>query len=748
MLPPELAAEVRTFEEAAANVSSSGLFTAWEKLHKSFLDAKLSATDHLRPETLRTVSLLSAEFGRQKPVLAALAASRWKLTAEAFVDTFSPKALMSCEFVSQVRKLADDTTVTFAEAVEAMKRERTRRLTTSGKPGLPKTPDWTPLDAGNARKGYCPDVVLRRPQKRRKTSNQSGAANVSQQEGADDQVHMSSPPRTPAVIPASPRSPPRTAQSPPSNHALSMTDIEQPRRGTDVLGDDDFGGYAMTAEGLVSDDESDRFDETPAPLRTKPTTGEKASQSLDTADPFLSCEKDSLETSKAPVPVEVPTIRHLPEQRDSGTQRFDRHISEPPDGDTSAYFPSKNFPRFERLGSNSKARMFGSAGPGSKEPPKSPSAEANVVAFGADEDTRVANALRALEGDNWLGEETITSVLALFIPNTGVRIVDIGTVPPDGAWERWASAKDSRVRLRKPDEMVIVPLFDPQRMHWQLLAFELTRKDVVITAYDSMVLRTDTTELAARSIAKFLGFSPERSLRFRRDPGALQQTNSHDCGIFVIVHALFTIARSSIPTSADGSLWRMFFRCCLQKERLQQEVDAALASMEHVQERLGPQLLKDHATAIARCKRLKHAVSQADEFFKVVLMVKHRASEGSQKIQDALSSVTHRQNIIRDLDRMLGPDLDDAETQARDLLQTGLESVSRRCKDMQQSGFGATSNAGGNIASFVNVASQIHFKFQLAYTEAKDFLEEMDEKVGVATREAEALLQYSKVLNG
>lgn len=303
-----------------------------------------------------------------------------------------------------------------------------------------------------------------------------------------------------------------------------MTDIEQPRRGTDVLDDDDFGGYAMTAEGLVSDDESDRFDETPAPLRTKPTTGEKASQSLDTADPFLSCEKESLETSKAPVPVEVPTIRHLPEQRDSGTQRFDRHISEPPHGDTSAYFPSKDVPRFERLGSNSKARLSGNAGAGSKEPPKSPNAEANVVAFGADEDTRVANALRALEGDNWLGEETITSVLALFIPNTGVRIVDIGTVPPDGAWERWASAKDRRVRLRKPDEMVIVPLFDPQRMHWQLLAFELTRKDVVITAYDSMVLRTDTTELAARSIAKFLGISPERSLRFRRDPGVRGRT--------------------------------------------------------------------------------------------------------------------------------------------------------------------------------------------------------------------------------
>lgn len=132
MLTDELAAEVRTFEEAAASVSSSGLFAAWEKLHKSFQDAKLSATGYLRPETLRTISLLCAEFRRQKSVLAALAASRWKLTAEAFVDTSSPKALMSCEFVSQVRKLADDTTVTFAEAVEAMKRERTRRLETWG----------------------------------------------------------------------------------------------------------------------------------------------------------------------------------------------------------------------------------------------------------------------------------------------------------------------------------------------------------------------------------------------------------------------------------------------------------------------------------------------------------------------------------------------------------------------------------------------------------------------------------------
>lgn len=192
----------------------------------------------------------------------------------------------------------------------------------------------------------------------------------------------------------------------------------------------------------------------------------------------------------------------------------------------------------------------------------------------------------------------------------------------------------------------------------------------------------------------------------------------------------------------------MFFRCCLQKERLQQKVDAALASMEQVQEWLGHQLLKDHATANARCKRLKHAVYQADEFFKLVLVIEHRASEGSQTIRDALSSMTHRQHILRDLDGMLGPDLGDAEAQARDLLQTGLDSVSRRYKEMQQSGFGATTKAGGNIPSIVNVASQIRSKFRLAYTEAKDFLEEMDEKVGVATREAEALLQYSKALNG
>lgn len=293
-----------------------------------------------------------------------------------------------------------------------------------------------------------------------------------------------------------------------------------------MLDDDDFGSYAMTAESLVSDDEFDSFDETPARLRTKPTDGDEqeASQSLDTADPFPFREKDSLQPSKASVPVEVPTIRHLPEQRDSGTQRFGRHISEPPHGHTRAYFPSKVFPRFTKLESNSKPRMSDSAGAGSKEPPKLPNAEANVVAFGADEDTRVANVLRALEGDNWLGEETITSILALFVPNTGVRIVDIGTVPANGAWERWVSSKDGRVRLRKSDEMVMVPLFDPQRMHWQLLPFELTRKDVVIAAYDSMVLRTDTTELAARSIAKFLGISPERSLRFRRDPGVRGRT--------------------------------------------------------------------------------------------------------------------------------------------------------------------------------------------------------------------------------
>lgn len=146
--------------------------------------------------------------------------------------------------------------------------------------------------------------------------------------------------------------------------------------------------------------------------------------------------------------------------------------------------------------------------------------EADNPAIGRDDQERLTKAMRDLQGSNWLGEETIMLVISLFMPITGIRLVDVGKVPEDGEWDTWASSKSKAIRLRESDAIVLVPLFDSKLRHWRLLSYRIGPETITVVVYDSIAGRVHLESLrpAIWAISQFLGISPQKQLDPYLDP--------------------------------------------------------------------------------------------------------------------------------------------------------------------------------------------------------------------------------------
>ncbi|KAF4537185.1 M protein repeat protein [Lasiodiplodia theobromae] len=284
--------------------------------------------------------------------------------------------------------------------------------------------------------------------------------------------------------------------------------------------------------------------------------------------------------------------------------------------------------------------------------------EADSSATGRDDQERLTKATRDLQGSNWLGEETIMLVISFFMPIIGVRLVDIGQVPGDGEWDTWASSKSKAIRLRESDEIVLVPLFDSKLRHWRLLSYRIAPGTIKVTVYDSIAGRVHLESLrpAILAISQFLGISPQKQLDLYLDPTALQQDNEHDCGVFVIIHAIYIISRATLPSSASGSFWRAVFRyaCNLQSGLRPGNVDELTAELDSItattteaaqsrrdqhdrQEQPPPDpkildLLRAHAAANTQSERLQALSQQASEFFKAVALIQYRVCQDVSEI--------------------------------------------------------------------------------------------------------------------
>ncbi|KAL1647104.1 hypothetical protein SLS58_002875 [Diplodia intermedia] len=369
----------------------------------------------------------------------------------------------------------------------------------------------------------------------------------------------------------------------------------------------------------------------------------------------------------------------------------------------------------------------------------------------SDEQRVLANAVPALEGHNWLGEETIMPLIRLFMPNTGVRLVDIGEVP-EQAWEAWGTSRSKSVDLRAWDDIVLVPLFAPELQHWRLLSYSIVSGAIVVTVYDSLKAECDldSMEPAVRAIAKFLGYDLERPLRIEgadkasiaqcmrleavtidvNSIQALQQNDRHNCGVLVVIHAIYIIARADLPQASSGNLWRFILRCCLQKECTQEEFAAEFSATPPVHtvqpRRPGYHLLDCHATTHSRCERLRQAALQAEEFCKVVHMIQHRVNEEMERLA-----------FLNRLDE-IGSRLSAME-RARLSLAFGNDS---RCLEKMRgrSGMGRSES----LVGLAQVALDIRVWIGAEFQRSKQALDRVTEEVRVAMVDADEWVKQAR----
>ncbi|KAK8151348.1 hypothetical protein BC567DRAFT_57182 [Phyllosticta citribraziliensis] len=163
------------------------------------------------------------------------------------------------------------------------------------------------------------------------------------------------------------------------------------------------------------------------------------------------------------------------------------------------------------------------------------------------------------------------------------------------------------------------------------LDLEFHRASLFIQSGDEATARD--LGVAARAMVTALNLSWNGGeWSYQSDPKALQQTNGHDCGIYVIV-SVYLFARTDLPFEIDASCWRVTFTRALVHPRPDDQGSEGLFTSLKVpdappdaqhQPRGAGGLVKAAQTLQDRSKILAKAVMRAEEMIRVVQLARMR----------------------------------------------------------------------------------------------------------------------------
>ncbi|EOD52733.1 hypothetical protein UCRNP2_467 [Neofusicoccum parvum UCRNP2] len=169
-------------------------------------------------------------------------------------------------------------------------------------------------------------------------------------------------------------------------------------------------------------------------------------------------------------------------------------------------------------------------------------------------------ALQQLQDDKWLGDEAMEKIIGP-LRTADVAIFEVAS-PPTHDWRAWAQSH--RLKLLPSQATVLIPLYQPAVRHWVLLHLDLPSASV--TLYNSMSAHTDPADArtVGSAIISALGVDADsRAWTFTaRSPVPLQD-GFLDCGVFVLVFALYALVSRQLPSDIDPRLWRRLFRRAL-----------------------------------------------------------------------------------------------------------------------------------------------------------------------------------------
>ncbi|KAK7540080.1 uncharacterized protein J3D65DRAFT_310012 [Phyllosticta citribraziliensis] len=204
---------------------------------------------------------------------------------------------------------------------------------------------------------------------------------------------------------------------------------------------------------------------------------------------------------------------------------------------------------------------------------------------------------RRLSPPGWLSSTDISQLIAKFIQPDS-RLLDIGRSGDGGPpWSEWTA----HYTLKTEHKHVLVPV-QMARSHWILLHVDIpaSRARVYDSLAPSLVVRD--AEDMARAIMSSMDISWDGSWKVEMVTH-VRQTGTDDCGVFVIIFAIYIVARAPLPTEANAPLWRLLFQYLLLGE-IETGVDHLVQDDQAVQGSESRQMLLGLHEAAARAKKL------------------------------------------------------------------------------------------------------------------------------------------------
>ena len=170
-------------------------------------------------------------------------------------------------------------------------------------------------------------------------------------------------------------------------------------------------------------------------------------------------------------------------------------------------------------------------------------------------DTDRRGALESLSPNAWVSATALELILDCIKPEH-CRVLSSGFVPQE------ANKLPEKKLLRLEDETKLwLPL--NHRDHWTLAVVDLHK--TTITVYDSSPTSHYEQEIdnVMQALASYLNRHEKlQGSMWKTDQQRQhQQSNSDDCGIFVLIFALSDVTGSPVPSQIHSLQWRQIFRC-------------------------------------------------------------------------------------------------------------------------------------------------------------------------------------------
>ena len=200
--------------------------------------------------------------------------------------------------------------------------------------------------------------------------------------------------------------------------------------------------------------------------------------------------------------------------------------------------------------------------------PSRASATTNAKAKIIPPDADIVGALTSLEPKHPISATAIQMILDTFA-SAGCRVLD----PLFLNTNKGASKPPALRGLDPQVERLIVPLHHDKAQHWTLACIEITSHK--IRHYDSLPLKSgNRVRRILEDFASSLNEHSNQPWVTVTEPFC-RQNNSFDCGIYVLVAAIFLMAQQQPPTDLhDCSPWRLIFRAMFQ------EADSEIPTLE------------------------------------------------------------------------------------------------------------------------------------------------------------------------